>query len=101
MTTKNLLVSGADAVERLMTSYKEVVELAGYSSRVANIFKVFKEVANGNYVRESCIKEQLRLGRYFFLIMLHASNIGCIKSFIYFLQELLKKIPAPSLSYGK
>jgi ATP-binding cassette subfamily D (ALD) protein 2 len=57
-------VSGADALERLMTSYKEVVELAGYSSRVANIFKVFDDVANGNYVRESCIQEKLRMGNY-------------------------------------
>ncbi len=62
MTTKNLLLSGGDAIERLMTSYKEIVELAGYSSRVANIFKVFDEVSAGTYVRESCITEQLRLG---------------------------------------
>lgn len=62
MTTKNLLLSGGDAIERLMTSYKEIVELAGYSSRVANIFKVFDEVSAGTYVRESCIKEQLCLG---------------------------------------
>jgi len=56
------MVSGADALERLMTSYKEIVELAGYSSRVANIFKVFDDVSKGNYVRDSCVQEKLRLG---------------------------------------
>ncbi|ODN05560.1 ATP-binding cassette sub-family D member 2 [Orchesella cincta] len=62
MTTKNLLVNGGDAIERLMSSYKEIVELAGYSSRVANIFKVFREVSEGTYVRESCIQERISLG---------------------------------------
>ncbi|OXA63187.1 ATP-binding cassette sub-family D member 2 isoform X2 [Folsomia candida] len=62
MTSKHLLVSGADAMERLMTSYKEAVELAGYSSRVANIFKVFDEVSKGIYIRESCIERDIQIG---------------------------------------
>lgn len=64
MTSKHLLVSGADAMERLMTSYKEAVELAGYSSRVANIFKVFDEVSKGIYIRESCIERDIQIGWY-------------------------------------
>ena len=40
---KHLLMSGGDAMERLMTAYKEVVELAGYTQRVANMFTVFDE----------------------------------------------------------
>jgi len=52
-TAKNMLVSGADAVERLMTSYKEIVELAGYTSRVGNMLDVFEEVAEGKYQKPS------------------------------------------------
>ncbi|KAF2362166.1 ABC transporter type 1 transmembrane domain [Trinorchestia longiramus] len=50
-TTKQLLVSGGDAIERLMTSYKEIVELAGFTSRVGNMLQVFGDVHNSKYER--------------------------------------------------
>ncbi|KAK0183235.1 hypothetical protein PV327_001295 [Microctonus hyperodae] len=59
-TSKHLLSSGADAVERLMSSYKELVALAGYANRVSEMLDVFKDAALCKYQRNVVMSQQNR-----------------------------------------
>lgn len=50
ITNKRLMVSLADAGGRIMYSYKELNELAGYTFRVYNMIKVMSDLSEDKYV---------------------------------------------------
>ena len=104
-TAKNMLVSAADAIERLMTSYKvsrrdlfyfqlffyefcnccwvaqfcnfeiqEIVELAGYTSRVGQMLEVFEEVGQGQYKKPSLESDSKTSQRQWHSVGLSVAN---------------------------
>lgn len=49
MTNRRLLISCSDAFGRLMSSYKEISQLAGYTSRVSMLFDVIADTQRGHF----------------------------------------------------
>ncbi|KAH7407168.1 ATP-binding cassette sub-family D protein-like protein member 1 [Cadophora sp. MPI-SDFR-AT-0126] len=67
VTNRRLLLSSSDAFGRVMFSYKEVTELAGYTSRVATLLEVMDDIKAGQFektlVSDDNGGEQLELMR--------------------------------------
>ncbi|KPI41275.1 ATP-binding cassette sub-family D member 2 [Cyphellophora attinorum] len=52
VTNRRILLSSSDAFGRIMFSYKEITELAGYTSRVAGLLDVMDDVTAGHFEKK-------------------------------------------------
>ena len=52
VTKRRMLLSSSDAFGRVMFSYKEVMELAGYTSRVASLLDVMDDIQAGKFEKQ-------------------------------------------------
>ncbi|KAK4686941.1 hypothetical protein P7C73_g3189, partial [Tremellales sp. Uapishka_1] len=52
VTNRRLLLSASDAFGRVMYSYKELAELAGYTSRVSDLLDTMEAVKKGHYQKK-------------------------------------------------
>ncbi|WVR05650.1 hypothetical protein IAU60_002672 [Kwoniella sp. DSM 27419] len=52
VTNRRLLLSSSDAFGRVMYSYKELAELAGYTARVSDLFDTMDDVKAGRYQKK-------------------------------------------------
>ncbi|KAJ6789089.1 hypothetical protein PWT90_00391 [Aphanocladium album] len=49
VTNRRMLLSASDAFGRIMFSYREIMELAGYTSRVDSLLKVMDDIQSGHF----------------------------------------------------
>ena len=52
VTNRRMLLSSSDAFGRVMFSYKEITELAGYTSRVSALLEVMEDVTAGHFEKK-------------------------------------------------
>ncbi|KAL2180058.1 ABC transporter transmembrane region 2-domain-containing protein [Thermothelomyces heterothallicus CBS 202.75] len=52
VTNRRMLLGASDAFGRLMFSYKEIMELAGYTSRVSSLLDVMQDVQAGKFSKK-------------------------------------------------
>eukprot|EP01129_Flabellula_baltica_P003178 TRINITY_DN12998_c0_g1_i1.p1 TRINITY_DN12998_c0_g1~~TRINITY_DN12998_c0_g1_i1.p1 ORF type:complete len:706 (-),score=131.34 TRINITY_DN12998_c0_g1_i1:1041-3158(-) len=66
ITVKKLLLSGSEAIERIMLAYKDITELAGYTSRVHEMITVYKDIKEKKYMKntnETCRERLMNRGQ--------------------------------------
>lgn len=52
VTNRRMLLSASDAFGRIMFSYREIMELAGYTSRVATLLEVMDDIQAGRFEKK-------------------------------------------------
>ncbi|KAF1808808.1 hypothetical protein P152DRAFT_462207 [Eremomyces bilateralis CBS 781.70] len=52
VTNRRMLLSSSDAFGRLMFSYKEITELAGFTSRVSTLLDVIEDIQRGHFEKK-------------------------------------------------
>jgi ABC-type uncharacterized transport system fused permease/ATPase subunit len=52
VTSRGLLISAADAIERMMSSWRHITELAGRTARIYEMISIFKQVQRGEYEKK-------------------------------------------------
>lgn len=52
VTNRRMLLSASDAFGRIMFSYREIMELAGYTSRVATLLNVMDDIQMGHFEKK-------------------------------------------------
>ncbi|KAI0517294.1 ABC transporter transmembrane region 2-domain-containing protein [Xylaria bambusicola] len=52
VTNRRMLLSASDAFGRIMFSYREIMELAGYTSRVASLLQVMDDIQAGHFEKK-------------------------------------------------
>ncbi|PNY29968.1 ATP-binding cassette sub-family D member 1 [Tolypocladium capitatum] len=52
VTNRRMLLSASDAFGRIMFSYREIMELAGYTSRVTSLLDVMDDIQSGHFEKK-------------------------------------------------
>lgn len=52
VTNRRMLMSASDAFGRIMFSYKEIMELAGYTARVSSLLEVMDDIQAGHFEKK-------------------------------------------------